>query len=173
MRLLVAPGLVMFLVCAACVVGDPTPGLPGPDPDLGGEPDAGGDPAPDATPVECVPAATILPNGNHNAGLACLTCHDGQGLAPLWTLAGTLYDSRQGTAPVSAATITVTDALGVELQLVTATNGNFYTSAAITFPVTVSASKCPDTQAMGGQPGVGDCNGCHTANASQGRIHLP
>lgn len=165
MRPIVALGFVISAVCAACVG-------PAPD-DVRAGTDAGGDPTPDAAPVECEPAAATLPNGNHNAGLACLGCHNGTGLPPRWTLAGTLYDSRQGTAPISGATIVVTDADGVEHSLVTASNGNFYTSAAIAFPVTVRASKCPDTRAMTSQAAVGDCNGCHTANASQGRIHLP
>lgn len=165
MRHLAALGLLISLVCAC--VG------PVPDPDVRAVPDAGGDPTPDAGELACVEEAPVLPDGNHNAGMACLSCHTGQAVAPRWTLAGTLYDSRQGTAPIAGATVTVIDATGAEHALVTASNGNFYTSAAITFPVTVSASKCPDTREMTSLVGSGDCNGCHTANASQGRIHLP
>jgi len=173
MRRLACLGLVISAFSAACMVGDPGTGIPGSGPDAGGLPDDGGDPGPDGAPVECEPAAAVVPNGNHNPGLACLTCHDGTPGRPQWTLAGTLYTDRNGAAPITAATILVTDAQGVEHRLVTASNGNFYTSEAIAFPVRVSASKCPDTQAMTSQVAVGDCNGCHTANASQGRIHLP
>ncbi len=157
---------------AGCVVGDTAPWEPAvdaaveaPDADLG---------TPDSAPAAatCEPAATILPNGNHNAGEACLTCHDGTG-APLFTLAGTIYTSAAGTTPLAAATVVVTDANGLELKLASATNGNFYTSATIAWPVTVKASKCPDELQMTSQPAVGDCNGCHTAGAAQGRIHLP
>lgn len=169
--------LVFSTVCAAaaCVVGDPEPR------DLGSgsddSPDAGEDPdpSPDAPPqqVACEEPALTVPNGNHNAGLDCLTCHDGNTLgAPTWTIAGTLYDSAAGTNPVSAATILVTDANGVELKLITADNGNFYTSEPVTFPLTVGASKCPDTKFMTGTPQVGACNSCHTGGAI-GRIHLP
>lgn len=91
----------------------------------------------------------------------------------MFSLAGTLYTNAAGAAPLSAGTIVVTDANGVTLKLATAINGNFYTSALVALPVTVKASKCPDERAMGNQPDTGDCNGCHTANAGQGRIHLP
>jgi hypothetical protein len=172
MRHPILPGLVISALCTACIgIGAPPDDPPGDDV-LGG-PDGGGDPTPDGGPAECEPAAVTVPFGNHNAGAACLGCHTGQGAAPRWTLAGTLYDSRDGTAPISAATILVVDAAGVEHRLITASNGNFYTSAAITFPVRVTASKCPDAHSMGAQIGDGNCNGCHTANSSQGRIHLP
>lgn len=169
MRMAIA-GLAYLFGIAGCVVGDPDPyqrdvdaAVESPDADLG---------TPDAPIQEaCEPAATILPNGNHNAGAACLTCHDGTG-APLWTVAGTIYTSAAGTTPLEAATIIVTDADGVEHKLVSATNGNFYTAATIAFPVTVKASKCPDTEQMGNQPAIGDCNSCHTGGG-QGRIHLP
>lgn len=49
---------------------------------------------------------------------ACQGYHTG-GVAPAWTLAGTLYDSRQATAALPGATITITDATGAELTLVT------------------------------------------------------
>lgn len=169
-----ALGFAYVLGIAGCVVGDTTPWAPAADASVG---QADSDPgSPDsALQQACEPAATILPAGNHNAGQACLTCHvlgnaDG---APPFSLAGTLYDSAAGTAPLAAGTIVVTDANGVTLKLATATNGNFYTSATIAWPVTVKASKCPDEVPMGSQPAVGDCNGCHTGIAAQGRIHLP
>lgn len=169
--------VLCFVVSAAsvagCVVGEQTPGPGGGDP-LEVGPDAGEDPGPGGEPLVCEEPAATLPNGNHNAGLACRSCHNGSTVgAPTWTIAGTLYDSKAGTAPVAGATILVRDANGVERKLITASNGNFYTAEAVAFPVTVAASKCPDTKAMTGTPGDGDCNNCHTANSSQGRIHLP
>jgi hypothetical protein len=154
---------------SACVVGDPDPGQQRP---VGTDPDAGGDPVsePDAGWDDCAPPATVLPNGNHNAGQACLDCHNGTGQAPRWTVAGTLYTTIQGASPAAGATIFVTDASGAELELITASNGNFYTSTPVQFPLTVAASKCPDTRQMTGRPQLGNCNSCH----GQGmRIHLP
>jgi hypothetical protein len=168
MRRLFFVGLVIS-AASACVVGDTQ--APGPEPSEG-TPDAGGDvtPTPDAGWDDCEPPATVLPNGNHNAGANCQTCHNGNGAAPLWTVAGTIYRDLQGTAPVAGATIIVTDANGAELRLISASNGNFYTGAAVAFPVTVVASRCPDTQPMLAAQQVGSCNGCHGAGS---RIHLP
>jgi hypothetical protein len=100
-------------------------------------------------------------------------CHDGTGSAPQWSIAGTLYDAASGGAAVSAATIEVTDADGNVLQLATASNGNFYTDQAVSFPITVRASKCPSNAPMTDAiSGSGSCNqsGCHT---SAMRVHLP
>ena len=128
---------------------------------------------PDAGPAPvCEETATQLPNPKHNAGLACLSCHSGTGVAPKWTVAGTLFTNAQGSAPIAGATVLITDANGVTTKLVTASNGNFYTSKAMAFPVRVGASKCPDTKMMPGMIMTGDCNSCHQA-ATTGRIHLP
>jgi len=169
--------IVAFVFLAACVVEEP--GDPG-----GGTVDAaGGGASPDApgggsgsgdggTGATCEQAATNLPFGNHNAGLACLGCHTGSGAAPRWTVAGTLFSTAQGGAAISGATVTVTDANNVTLRLVTAANGNFYTGQSLTMPLRVKASKCPDTRMMSARPMTGDCNSCHQA-ATTGRIHLP
>jgi hypothetical protein len=167
-------GFAYVLGIAGCVVGDTTPWAPETDASVG-EADADLGSPDSALQQACEPAAVTLPNGNHNEGQACLTCHglgNGNG-APVFTLAGTLYNSAAGTAPLAAGTIVVTDANGLSFKLATATNGNFYSSATIAWPVTVKASKCPDELQMGSQPAVGDCNGCHTGIAAQGRIHLP
>lgn len=148
--------------------GDDTPG---PDAaEAAGTPDSG------AAAADCTPAAGTLPNGNHNAGLTCIQagCHNGAGVPPKWTIAGTVYTTLAGGAPVAGATVHVIDADGDELQLVTASNGNFYTAAPVTFPVTTRASKCPDSRPMVAtvaETGA-SCNiaGCHDADL---RITLP
>ena len=123
----------------------------------------------------CEPAQQTQDSGHHNAGLDCLACHNGQMLAaPRFTLAGTLY--RSGATPMVGATIRVHTADGQTLKLTTAQNGNFYTGAAITFPITVEASSCPDTQGMADPvPGPHvSCNSCHVAGGGAGSpIHLP
>ena len=90
-----------------------------------------------------------------------------------FTLSGTIYN---GTTALSGASITVKDAANNTFDMVSQANGNFYTSNAITFPVTVTASLCPDVRPMTAQvmAGNGGCNktGCHQAGA-QGPIHLP
>jgi len=149
-------------------------------PDAGGDPDVdAGDPgdptAPDAgggDPAACAEPVADPGTGNHNSGAACIACHL-TNAGPDFTLAGTLYTSKAGTATLAGATVIVVDAAGDEVRLVTKTNGNFYTTQQLTFPVKVRASRCPDSAAMTAGAPAGDCNGCHTASATQGRIHLP
>lgn len=111
------------------------------------------------------------PAGHHNPGRACLTCHDGY-TATKWTLAGTVYSSAGSSTGVAGATVHVTDKSGMTLALVTASNGNYYTQTALTFPVTISASLCPNTVPMASTVASSgaDCNSCHSTGS---RIHLP
>jgi hypothetical protein len=160
------------------VVGDPTAERPGGgggddvDGGGGGGGDGGGGGGGDGgANVACEPAATQLPNGEHNPGTACLACHNGT-LGPLFTLAGTVFTAADGATPVAGGTVILRDAANVEIKLITAQNGNFYTTQAFQAPLTVSASKCPDTKAMMAAAEVGECNSCHQPGMA-GRIHLP
>jgi hypothetical protein len=178
--------VIVLVLASACTVGSiEGSGVPGPTPTGGGGemPDAaaGGGVSPDAAPVggggadasNCKTAVTAnLTSGHHNAGQDCMQgCHNHG-----FTLSGTLYASANGGTPVTGGTITVTDAKGVTFDMVTQLNGNFWTANAITFPITVVSSLCPNTNAMVSQvtAGNGGCNktGCHTGGA-QGSIHLP
>ena len=116
------------------------------------------------------PVATP-PAGKHNPGKRCTVCHTGNGSAPRWTAAGTLYSDAAGTTAVAGATIHIIDAAGTELRLVTADNGNFWTSTPLAYPVRVRASRCPDGAEMPEPIAAWDgCNGCHGTGK---RIHLP
>jgi hypothetical protein len=158
---------------AGCAVQEPGEPPPGGDVDAGGGTDAGGGSGSGSgSGSACEQPASTLPNGMHNAGLACLGCHNGTGVAPKWSVAGTLYSTAQGGAAIAGATITVTDANNVTVKLVTASNGNFYTSQTLQMPLRVNASRCPSSRTMSARPATGDCNSCHQA-ATTGRIHLP
>jgi hypothetical protein len=115
---------------------------------------------------------TGLGDGHHNPGQDCMNACHNHG----FTLAGTVYTSINSNTAVTGATISVTDANGQQLKIVTQLNGNFYTSQPVAFPVTVNASECPNIQKMTAQvvQGQGGCNrvGCHVSGA-QGHIHLP
>ena len=118
----------------------------------------------------CINQQASPGSGHHNAGQDCQNggCHNHG-----FTIAGTLYSSINGGNPVVGATIHVVDANGTPLDLVTMDNGNFYTSTAVTFPITVLATSCPNIQHMTATVAPGpSCNksGCHT---STNRIHLP
>ena len=116
------------------------------------------------------------PSGRHNAGMDCLgsRCHASTGQATLFTFAGTLYSTVSGGSAVSGATINVTDAAGKTSKIVTATNGNFWTTGSLTFPIKVNSSLCPNTVPMNGavDSNGGGCNqsGCHVSTF---RVHLP
>ena len=134
--------------------------------DGGSGADAGGDAA-----STCIPAATPGPS-SHNAGQECLACHANMSGNRRFTVAGTVYASASGGTGVGGATVRLVPASGSPIDIVTGTNGNFFTTQTVSFPVTVLVSKCPDTAPMVQQVTQGGCNasGCH----GQGnRIHLP
>lgn len=180
-RLHTSPGMrsaVAFVfLLSGCVgyidnVGGPPPegpseSAPGPDAGAATNPDAG------ATGVACDLPVTTTQSGKHKPGEPCLTCHTGAS-APRFTLGGTLYTGVANTTPVTGATIHVIDATGTDIPLVTALNGNFWTTRTIAFPVKVSASRCPDTKPMLSEVSESgaNCNmaGCH---AQTFRIFLP
>jgi hypothetical protein len=105
-----------------------------------------------------------------NAGKACVSCHGPGQTAPTITLGGTVYGTATGGSAVSGATVIIREANNTLLNLVTGSTGNFYTSATISYPITISVSKCPDTVTMTSTATSGDCNGCHTSSM---RIHIP
>ncbi|HEU5055879.1 MAG TPA: carboxypeptidase-like regulatory domain-containing protein, partial [Kofleriaceae bacterium] len=147
----------------------------GPDGGAGGgpSPDPAGGGGADGAPIDiaCDEPVDTGESGKHNAGRACLECH-GNGEGPSFELAGTVYTTLAGGAPVAGATIRVLDADGVEHTAISARNGNFWLREAIAFPVQVQASSCPSTQPMIAPSATGNCNaaGCHDADF---RIHLP
>jgi len=123
----------------------------------------------DGTP-DCEPERTAAGPDGHRTGEDCLGCHASMSGSRRWTVAGTLYSDASGSAAVSGATITVTDAGGATLRLVTHPNGNFYTTEAVELPLSMKASLCPDSAEMLSQATSGSCNSCHDASF---RVHLP
>ncbi|MGZ3428652.1 MAG: hypothetical protein ACXVCV_18495 [Polyangia bacterium] len=111
------------------------------------------------------------PSGHHNAGQECQGCHAPGGGAPTFYLGGTLYSAVTGGAAVAGATINVTDAAGKSVKIVSANNGNFWTTMTLTFPIKVGASLCPSTLPMASAvAGNGTCNNCHNSTF---RVHVP
>lgn len=105
-------------------------------------------------------------DGHHHSGEDCLSagCHrDGGG--PAYTIGGTLYDVSRGGAAIGGATITVIDGDGIKFNMVTATNGNFFYTQPVTFPLLVQSSLCPNVNKMVSLSNTGGCNqsGCHGA----------
>jgi hypothetical protein len=115
------------------------------------------------------------PDGNHNAGRDCLSCHDGSGEAPQFTFAGTLYNG-SGTA-VAGAEIRVVDAAGKAVSVYSATDGNFYQKGSSTFaaPGHAGARNAATTNLMVSQVTNGGCNSCHCTGSSctTAPLHVP
>lgn len=111
-------------------------------------------------------------SGHHHPGEDCQgSCHNHG-----FSLGGTIFAAANSTAPLSGATLAVLDAAGKTFDVVSQGNGNFYTSTPVAFPVTVTASLCPNVAPMITKvtATMDGCNkgGCHAASA-QGVIHLP
>ncbi len=162
-----------LLAAVGCDVGSVASGRALPDAGLGLVSDA----APtDPLEVACDPLVADVGDGEHNAGDACLNsaCHGLGGEGPRFTLGGTIFATLGGGAAVAGATVHLIDGQGTEVTLTTAPNGNFWSTASLTFPLTTYASLCPDVEPMVGPISAGnaDCNsgGCHDAD---NRIHLP
>lgn len=143
---------------ASSAVGDLGSGASG---DLGGAA-GGGDMAVVCDSLQST-AGLSSPSGHHNAGQECQGCHGGGG-APRFYVGGTLYSAATGGAAVAGATINVTDANGKTVKIVSANDGNFWTTTVLAYPIKVDASLCPSTVAMSATvSGNGACNNCHNS----------
>jgi len=117
----------------------------------------------------CDPPTTPVTDGHHFAGEDCLMCHHqgGMDMAPPFTFAGTMYSSSGGTMPLAGGSFHLIDALGTDVVVQTQTNGNFYSTELVTFPVIAFGTTCPDVKPMLTPIGEldGGCNrsGCHTS----------
>ena len=109
-----------------------------------------------------LPAPT---QGHHNTGRNCFdSCHNHG-----FTLAGTLYTTSVSNTGAGGATVTVIDSQNKTVDIVVNSDGNFYTSTALAYPVLTFASSCPTSVKMNvavAQSGRG-CNTCHGVNTLQ------
>jgi hypothetical protein len=153
--------------------------------------DGGGGAAGDmaiANDPNCIATAAATIDGHHNAGQACLQCHDGNTAgANKFYAAGTIYDQLSlaaGAQGLSGVTIEITDANGAKTSVVTASlgaPGNFWIDQPLVFPLKVRASKCPADRPMSSSlaanannaaAGDGNCSrtGCHDSAMI---MHMP
>jgi hypothetical protein len=105
-------------------------------------------------------------------GSNCLAsgCHAGGEHA--FTAAGTVFTGGDSTVGLGGATVTITPASGAPVTLVTRASGNFYTSAPLTPPLTISVSDGTDQNDMVSPAPSGACGACHQPAASQAaRVH--
>lgn len=78
-----------------------------------------------------------------------------------------MFDSSGGLLPKPGTTFHLIDANGTDVIVASQTNGNFYSTDLVTFPVVVFQSLCPDVKPMINpiHDTEGSCNttGCHTS----------
>jgi len=109
-------------------------------------------------------------------GSACNTCHN------TFTVSGTVFDRSTepencpGVDSTAGAQVTILDAAQHTITLPLNAVGNFWTSAVVVFPATVSVVRADrlriEMQAQVTLPKGGDCNSCHGVSAP-GRIVPP
>lgn len=113
------------------------------------------------------PEAPGVPRGPlHRAGQPCLTCHGGRGPAsPDFSVGGTVYTERGGTAPASNVTVLLIGANGESWVATTNDVGNFWVTKAEwepVYPMTVGISQGNLAQTMNSRIGrSGSCAECH------------
>jgi hypothetical protein len=114
-------------------------------------------------------------------GDTCIACHAKTGEAPVFSIAGTVYDHLAEPTlcdgvSVGGAQVVITDANKNVLTISVNSVGNFSSQAAVATPYTAAVTYNGNTTAMSTPQTSGDCNGCHTAkgaNGAPGRVLLP
>ncbi len=110
--------------------------------------------------------STTGSNNSHNVGQNCMNCHNGSGEAPLWKVAGTVYnEALTATNPNTKINLyTGPDGTGtLKYTISVDAKGNFYTSSNIDFsgglyPSVVGSTT---TNFMSSPITTGACNSCH------------
>ncbi|MEZ4220485.1 MAG: hypothetical protein R3B13_06095 [Polyangiaceae bacterium] len=108
-------------------------------------------------------------------GHACIACHD-QGEGPRFDVAGTVYGGEHEANACygfAGAQIILHDATGRTVTLDANSAGNFSYRGTLTFPLQAEVAYGGASRAMAGQITDGDCNGCHSASGTPGRIQAP
>jgi hypothetical protein len=141
--------------------------------------DAGSDSGPGPSPSNVFTGQPAFrsqtgPN-SHNAGQDCMGCHaNGNGEAPRFSFAGTLYDGHG--QPVAGAEVRVVDKNGVGASAYTGSNGNFYRQGTpIATPGQAGARNASATAAMISAVTAPGCSSCHCSGSSCAttQMHLP
>ena len=124
----------------------------------------------------------------HRPGQPCILCHDGAlGDPQRFTVAGTVFETPDSTAPAAGATVVLTDANGTSTKVTTNGAGNFYLTPSQYDPVVPmqvivigpggNTVKMQSLVAgnLAEEPNNGSCASCHVAPAgpsSPGRVCL-
>lgn len=106
---------------------------------------------------------------NHRPGQPCLVCHGGDGPGPDFEMAGTVYETRAGTAAAAGVTVRLTDAKGIPMEARTNQVGNFYIEGdrwSPTYPVRVELTRGGTPNKM--ETRIGRQTGCASCHQKAG-----
>jgi hypothetical protein len=114
----------------------------------------------------------------HRPGQPCVTCHGEHGPGePEFSVAGTVYLTRDGDAPAEKAIVTISDGVHPPYTLETNAVGNFYVEKKKydpVYPLTVHVKRTPDAKLFPMRSLVrraGDCGNCHRGRGDD--THVP
>ena len=121
------------------------------------------------------PEANGVPEGpTHRPGQPCLTCHGGDGPGPDFASAGTVYETRGGTAPMPDVVVLLRDATGATRTALTNSVGNFYITAgewSPAYPMFAELHYGDITKKMDTR--IGRNAGCAECHRDGGRTKMP
>lgn len=121
----------------------------------------------------CGEVASSPGTTSHRPGDPCLSCHGQSGIAePVLSIGGTVHSTSTAdkeSQGIAGVTLTVTDASGVTLDVVTDDAGNFYTAEPLEAPLQVAVSSDGGTIAMPVPAPSANCNTCHRSPGANAR----
>jgi hypothetical protein len=121
------------------------------------------------------PEAAGVPEGpTHRPGQPCLTCHGGNGPGPDFAVAGTVYETRNGTTPLPNATVVLHDSAGTTRSTLTNSVGNFYLTAGQwtpAYPMFAELDVGDITKKM--ETRIGRNGGCAECHRGGGQAKMP
>jgi hypothetical protein len=106
-------------------------------------------------------------SASHNMGQNCMNCHKpGAGEAPVWKVAGTVYNEALSATNPNATVKLYSGPNGTGTLITTLqvdSKGNFYTTANVDFAAGVypSVTGITSTNSMSSSISTGACNSCH------------
>ncbi|MDP2305726.1 MAG: hypothetical protein Q8P18_06835 [Pseudomonadota bacterium] len=125
----------------------------------------------------CAPRTCSGEGSRMLPGSDCVSCHSrgsGDDEAPAWSIAGTAFVDRDGSAPLEDAIIRVTGADGAVVTLTTNAVGNFFSDERVEMPYTAEIEVGGETRSMGTAPEYGGCNSCHSCEGTAaGKLRGP
>jgi len=114
-------------------------------------------------------ACNMAPGPDMRPGEDCLSCHVAGGSGPVFSAAGTVFDSLG--SGVDGVTVTISDSAQHTQSATTSAAGNFYFTESLTPPLQVYVEKGGTRVSMPALAESGACNSCH-GSGSAGQIRL-